>query len=1160
MHDSPHRPALRFRRGLQGAARPLHVQATPGLANLARMQDALAAAVRTFADAVRAKVAANAAGEPEAQLSGPVSTLIEAIGKIIHRKIVAKAESATKDRMGIPDFGVVVDNALSGYVELKAPGHGADTSRFKGRDKAQWDRFKAQPNIIYTDGNEWCLYQNGQPAERLLRFSKDITKHGAKGVADADVDLFRSVVTRMVAWQPIVPKEPKEQAALLAPLCRLLREDVADALHDPDSPLNALAKDWRQLLFPDADDERFADSYAQTVTFALLLARSESADVSDITKAISKLDAGHALLSRALQVLTDTKARAEIEPSLLVLQRVINAFPKGAMRHDPAKGEDPWLYFYEYFLSAYDPKLRKDSGVYYTPVQVVKCQVALVDDLLRKRLGKSGGFAHKDVITLDPAVGTGTYLLGVVDNALDAVKAAQGGGAVAAKATALAANLYGFELMTGPYAVSELRLTRALKDRGATLPKDGLGVYLADTLESPHGQPPNLPQYLEAIAGQHKRALGVKARKAVIVCLGNPPYDRHEAVEFGDDGVAAHDRSRTGGWVRWGDQGDPSGPILSAFMEPAKLAGHGGDLKNLYNLYVYFWRWAMWKVFQHPPLLDSGKPAPEGANAGIVSFITASSYIRGDAFVGMREMLRRLCHEVWIIDLGGEGRGTRQDDNVFNIQTPVAICIALREGKKDKDQPATVRYASIQGTRDEKYAKLAAVTDFSDLKWKTCPTGWHAPLRPAGTGPYFKWPLLADLMPWQQSGMKVGRLWPISADPEVVKRRWKKLTLADPDARADLFKNSPTGRKVADTPLPLLGGDKRLTAVSKVARGAPCGDIARYAYRSFDRQYILADSRVIDRAGPPLWLSHSDRQLYLTSLFTQPLGGGPASVASADIPDLDTFRGSFGAKASFPLYRDAAAKEPNILPGFLALWGKKLKRDLTPESFAAYIYALTGHAGFVERFWDELEDCQLRIPLTLDAKLFDAAVDLGSRLLFLHTYGERFGPRGKKAAEVPTGSAKVKEAMSDKPADYPEEFSYDGDKRTLRVGTGAIVNVAPEVWNYDVSGLQIVKSWLGYRMKDRKGKKSSPLDDIHPERWTSEFTDELLRLLWILEHSLAMEPGLTALLDAVCAGPLVLADELPAVPAPLRKPPRAGDEGGLFSDADEAVEGDVEDR
>lgn len=588
---------------------------------------------------------------------------------------------------------------------------------------------------------------------------------------------------RLLAWQPIVPEKPKEQAAFLAPLCLLLREDVADALVDPDSPLVVLAKDWRSLLFPDADNERFADSYAQTVTFALLLARSEGADVSEIAKATAKLEAGHTLLSRALQVLTDAKSRAEIEPSLLLLQRVINAFPKGAMQRGGAEEEDPWLYFYEYFLAAYDPKLRKDLGVYYTPVQVVKCQVALVDDLLRNRLGKPDGFTHKGVITLDPAVGTGTYLLGVIDHAMDAVEQSQGAGAVAGKATALAANLHGFEWTTGPYAVSELRLTRALKDRGASIPKDGTGIYLADTLESPHGQPPNLPQYLDAIAGQHKKALLVKDKKTVIVCLGNPPYDRHDAVQYVGDNVALSDRSRTGGWVRWGDEGDPAGPILSSFIEPAKNAGHGGDLKNLYNLYVYFWRWAIWKVFEHPPLLDSGKRAVKGDNAGVVTFITAASYIRGDAFVGMREMLRRLCHEVYIIDLGGEGRGTRQDDNVFNIQTPVAICIAVREGKKSKETPATVKYAAIRGTREEKYAKLAAVKSFDDLTWKTCPTGWHAPLRPGGTGPYFAWPLLADLMPWVATGIESKRPWVYAPDEDTLRRRWKSLMRSDHRAK-----------------------------------------------------------------------------------------------------------------------------------------------------------------------------------------------------------------------------------------------------------------------------------------------------------------------------------------------------------------------------------------
>ncbi len=882
------------------------------------------------------------------------------------------------------------------------------------------------------------------------------------------------------------------------------------------------------------------------MTFALLLARSEGADVADLSKAIAGLEAGHTLLSRALQVLTDAGARREIEASLRVLQRVINAFAVGAMKpvrdKEDEPEEDPWLYFYEHFLGAYDPKLRKDSGVYYTPVEVVKCQVALVDELLRDRLHKPGGFAHQDVITLDPAVGTGTYLLGVIDHALDTVERTQGPGAVAGKAATLAGSIHGFELMTGPYAVTELRVTRALKDRGATLPANGLGILLADTLESPFGRPPVLPQFFEPIAEQHRRALEVKDKKSIIVCLGNPPYDRHEAV--GE--VNRESRARTGGWVRWGDSGGPNDGILAAFIHPALEAGHGGDIKNLYNLYVYFWRWALWKVFEHA----SGK-AHE--HAGVVTFISASSYLRGDAFVGMREMLRRLCHEIWIIDLGGEGRGTRQDDNVFNIQTPVAVCIALRTGRKDRNQPADVHYTRIHGTRAEKYATLAAVTLFRDIDWKPCPREWHAPLRPKGTGPYFTYPLLTDVMPWQQSGVKVGRIWPIAPDPDVLRRRWKRLMLADPADRRNLFKDSPTGQKVDDRPIPLPGGGGRLTPIRELPRGSPCPEIRRYTYRAFDRHWLLADTRLLDRPGPPLWRAHSDQQIYLTSLFSQPLGSGPAVVASGGIPDLDMFRGSFGAKAALPLWRDAAAAEPNILPGLLPLWGRKLKRNLTPGSFAAYVYALLGHGAFVERFWDELEDCELRVPLTLNAGHFDTAVRLGSRLLFLHTYGERFNGRRRKTGPVPAGKARCAEAISDKPADYPEAFEYLGGSRTLRVGTGAIAPVEPAVWGFAVSGLQVVKSWLGYRMKHRKGKKSSPLDDLHPERWTGEFTDELLRLLWILEHTLAMQPELGELLEAVCAGRLLPAPELPAVPPAMRRPPRADDAGGLFDAQDDDV-------
>jgi predicted helicase len=175
------------------------------------------------------------------------------------------------------------------------------------------------------------------------------------------------------------------------------------------------------------------------------------------------------------------------------LQRVIDAVPTGAFQD--GKKLDPWLYFYEDFLAAYDPELRRDAGAYYTPKEVVRAQVRLIDRLLTDKLHRPMGFAESSVITLDPAVGTGTYLLGVIDHALRRVSTEMGPGAVAGYASQLGCSIFGFEIMVSPYAVAQLRVSRSLMDHGATLPADGPGVYLTDTLESPHAKPPQTPLF-----------------------------------------------------------------------------------------------------------------------------------------------------------------------------------------------------------------------------------------------------------------------------------------------------------------------------------------------------------------------------------------------------------------------------------------------------------------------------------------------------------------------------------------------------------------------------------------------------------------------------------------------------------------------------------------
>jgi hypothetical protein len=1076
-------------------------------------------ALQALGAEVTEKMAQLLQGEPEDQLRGPFESFMKAIADGFGGLIVCTGETPLPDRIGRPDYAVHLNDQLTGYVELKAPGTGALKSRFKGHNRKQFKRFTAIPNILYTDGNEWAIYRGGEQVGKAVRLVGDVSSDGKAAANRDDAQNLERLLSDFLSWAPFIPTDRsgridlKGFAAMLAPLCRMLRDDVADALDASSSPLVDMAADWRSILFPDAPDDQFADAYAQTVTFALLLGRSEGANPLTLKAAINTLLSKHSLLSRALEVLTDPAAQSEIKASVDLLLRVIAAVPPRTLAYP----EDPWLYFYEDFLAVYDPKLRKDAGAYYTPIEVVRYQVRLIDHLLVNRLGKPLGFADSGVITLDPATGTGTYLLMVIEHALSRIEKEQGAGAVPGQATALAQNLYGFELMVGPYAVSELRISRALRDREADLPEDGINIYLTDSLESPNAEPQTPFHFYKPIAKQHAKALEVKNNIPVIVCLGNPPYDRHEAA-------SGENRSRTGGWVRWGDTENAEDAILKDFRAPAIAAGHGLHVKNLYNLYVYFWRWALYKVFEHETALGPG----------VVSFISASSYLDGSAFCGMRQHLREICDEIWILDLGGEGRGTRKNDNVFSIQTPVAIAVAVRYKEAATSRPAVVHYSLLEGDRDAKLAALDGIDQFSKVEWRDCPDDWQAPFRPEGIGGYFQWPPLTDLMPWQHSGCEIKRTWPICHDPKTLKARWNALIRTKD--RASAFKET-RDRDIHSECKQLSTIKSDTTPINELSFDAPVPPVVRYAFRSFDRQWVFADNRLGDYFRPPLWRTHGPSQVYIASSLILGLGTGPSLSAASSIPDRHYFSGR-GGKDILPLYRTQDATEANLPPGILDLLTKVYHRKLTPEDFLAYVYGVLAHPAFTAHFHKELESRELRVPITRDASLFEAVRKTGARLLWLHTYGERFVPKGMKQGQVPRGEAKCTRAVPGDPSGYPETFGYAEADQTLRVGSGEFTPVSREVYDFEVSGLKVVQSWLKYRIKNGAGKKSSPLDDIRPERWTSQHTTELLELLWVLEETVKVYPEQERLLEAVVNGDCLLADELPDVSPDMRKPPR----------------------
>lgn len=927
-------------------------------------------AVSAFGAAVAPRLRPTAPGEPEDNLRAPFEELMRSAARPLGVSIVMHGETLLREYSTKPDYAVEVNGLLCGHVELKAPGTGVQPSQFVGHNRDQWNKLKRLHNLLYFDGNSFALYRQGERYGAVARLQGDVRTAGDQLTTRGDG--VARVLTDFIMFSPQAPRNPLDLARVVAELCHLMRDEVKETLELEESdrtgptPFLELRADWGALLFPDVSNDEFADYYAQTVTFALLLAGAEGENLLAGTASVARsLSRRHGLLGRALDVLTEDVARAAVVTSLETLTRLISVVDwtalGGRQQGLPGFGSltgSPWLYFYETFLSQYDPGLRNRAGAYYTPPAVVGAQVRLIEDVLRTHLGKDlYGFADPGVITLDPAMGTGSYLIQVVEQAAARVAEREGEQQVPARLRSFATQLLGFELMAGPFAVAQMLVTEELVQRTGQLWEERMRLYLADTLADPWAEETRLGGVYEPIAQSRREANRVKREEPVLVCLGNPPYDLHES----DDDK--------GGWVVRGGEGRP--PIWSDIVEGARAAGAAGDLKPIYNLYAYFWRWGLWKVFE----------AHEDARTGVVGFITASSFLLGPGWAGLRRTMRQLADEIWIIDLGGEGHGARQDENVFDIRTPVAITIIARTSNRRRaaSARANVHYWRILAeTRSEKYRVLNTLRAVEDIPWQDGPDEDFAPFVPIAGELWPSLPLLTDLLPWKSSGVGQNRNWPRAPSVEALEERWgalgrarvaggalvaERLEDAPEDSREALFKET-RDRYMAKVvnPLPGISASETPTIGSE-----PLGRMVtpvRHGWRSFDRQWLIPDSRILDMPRPPLWSSRSDGQVFLTTQHQAAMGRGPAVTFTELVPDLNYFNNRGGT--TLPLWRDGEKTQPNCAPGLLDALSDELCRPVTAEDFLAYVAAIASHGGYSSTFWRSLpfRDLAYRSPRT----------------------------------------------------------------------------------------------------------------------------------------------------------------------------------------------------
>ena len=947
--------------------------------------------------------------------------------------------------IGRPDIALKLGaEPARAHVELKAQGKKVDEEPGgAGHDKNQFRRFCNLPVWAVSDFQRLALWNRDEMREvtdLVPKRALEATCTTAKAttlIAGQDTTALTRILYALATAQPPIATNAREVATNLAHAARFVRDTVAPRLAElaadgkTGEPLQLVREEFRTRLYmhpvaagyPAGDfDPLFAGAFAQTLAFGLLLVREATGLIVDDT-AHRHMPTAHPLLKTTLEAALHPTITTDLGAGLDLMFGTINAISPALLARTPG-GHDPILYFYEDFLTVFDPEAKKRHGVFYTPIEVVRFQVAAMQRVLRDELNTQA-LLDPNVTVLDPATGTGTYLLGCVE-AARADAGTAGPGYVAPALRDLADRLYGLELLVGPYAVAHFRLQHELKAAGAPI-TGRLNVFLADTLARPGTTlaSPHLGLLSGPIQQEYQAADGVKQTRPILAIIGNPPYKRLAEGETA---------TLVGGWVG-GDQHTEG--LWDSFKAPVRDAGWSGDLNTFPDLYVAFWRWTLWRLFE----------APGALGRGVACLITNRTFLAGHPYAGLRQRLRERFDAIEVYDLRGDGRASRpagvtEDGAVFDILAGTAITLAWAKGGAKSSgslaSESTVKYhdAWTAGafSRAAKLAWLASGTSAGRLPGGVpARAGALDDMRPAPIN-FPNWIGLDECFIFWKSGVKTGQ------DDAVV-----GLTAAESltKASAVLARRSP----------PIVG------EILKVRH---------YAFRPFDVRYLYNDRRLVSRYGPEL-------QAVLglppnPCLYAMPskTGDGPAVWCHALLPDYHAFRGSTGGYA-FPLHDQRPMSHPiNLTTNLLDRLATVHNAVSTPQNVFDAILCLLSARSYTLRFAADLEGDFPHVPFPRDIGVMASAAELGARIRALQTFAALPDPAYNTAMITTAPSASTELANN---------VAYDAGAIILGSdGTARVDGVPKAVWDFAVSGYALLPRWLAHRR--RKKVDAAMLDAV----------------------------------------------------------------------------------
>ncbi|ENX5861702.1 type ISP restriction/modification enzyme [Campylobacter jejuni] len=1015
-----------------------------------------------------------------------------------------------KEGRGAPDFLITKDFLTLGYIENKRVNANLDNI-IKSDQILKYT--KLSPNIILTDYLRFILLSLNDKNEIIickevkicsLDEIKSVIKN--QSLLDAKTQELNELFSIFFSKIPNPINSALDFANHLSLRTRILKDELLSSIEN--EILLSLFNTFKETLYKELSYEEFCDSFAQTLTYSLFLAKlnNDTAKEIDLNNAKKFIPKSFPLIRSMSGFLDDSFENLEnikwlLEEIINIINHIditsiikeLNKTGEKDLFNRPtilSTHKDPYLHFYETFLASYDPKLREVRGVYYTPAPVVIFIINAIDEILKQDFNHKKGLSEaldKNITLLDFATGTGTFLLEAFRKALEPISK----NSVNYNPKALIDKFCGFEFLIAPYTIAHLKISQSFKEEfNSPLNDDeSLKIALTNTLYfksiSKEQNDQNTLFTLIDLTKEFKKAQKIKEEQILII-TGNPPYSGASSnkglyedeikISYGLEPSKANLSKEQKKYINlyFQEKTKQNTKTFKAIYEKHKLENEK-NTKWLLDDYVKFIRFAQSKI--------------DSQESGIFAFISNNSFLDNPTFRGMRYSLMQSFDKIYILNLHGDVNKKEKapdgskDDNVFDIKQGVSINIFIKQNSKAKN--TNIYYHDLYGKRKDKYEFLYE-NDLNSIKWTLVKN--NEPF-------YLFLPQNNDLLEEYNKGVSVKDMFMLSGvgicskrdnivfhnNKENLMQLLKDLNTKTKD---ELYKIYDIGEDSRDWKL-----DSAIKAVNK-----NCDNLENFIkkchYRPFDKKwtYYIENSKAF--MAYPVYdiFEHflENENIGLNVSRQSKLNGGwQYAFITNSLVDLSLMGGgNTGAGYIFPLYlyptirskkflkkenpnfneENFTSKIENFKESFRTFIDELYKEKFSPEDILGYIYAVLFHKIYREKYLDFLKIDFPKIPFTKDKNTFKNLSKLGLKLINLHLLKN-------DELDFNVGEALFKDIKN---KNFKiQKIKYNKDVKELFINESLYFNkVSPEIYEFKIGGYAVLDKYL-------KSHKEEDIDHKH---------------------------------------------------------------------------------